>query len=242
MLEDPEKLLRWPMRIVEAWDETARHRLLRVDATGHPCMEDGGGRYRLPGQFVAMGAAGVPARYFAIASTPEELPVMDFLVSRGTETTDALASLEAGDGVEVSAVFGEGYRVMAQEPPRLVVLATGSGIAAVRPVVRSLWRREPGLRARTRLFYGEGAPCEHAWRDELRGWREDGAEVHLLCDAPGEGSASRRYVQESWWDSTNEAECREAAFVVCGATAMQDAAVVRLREAGVPDDRIHFNH
>lgn len=239
MLPDPEQLVCRSVPVVSARDVTARYREIVVDwSPEEDAPADPLEAYRHPGQYVAIAPEGAPARFFAIASLPSEMPRMIFLVTRGTPTADALAILEPGARVTISPVLGAGYgEALAPRGP-VVVLTTGSGIASVRPVINALLRRRSGRPIR--LFYGEEPPCAFAWPEQLDAWRSAGVEVHTICsERTADGAPC--FVQDAWADTARMEEVREGAFVLCGARSMETAARARLESVGVAPGQVYFN-
>jgi dihydroorotate dehydrogenase electron transfer subunit len=95
------------------------------------------------------------------------------------EATSALAKVGAGDRIGVRGPYGHGFR---QRPGRALVVAGGTGIACLSPLVENLARRWPrpsvviGARTRTELLFVERM-------------RRTGAEVVVTTD---DGTAGRK--------------------------------------------------
>lgn len=216
--------------VSEAWWDRPDYRRIRVTFERHPLLET----YRIPGQFVAMGAPGTEPRFFAIASTPNELPTAEFLVGKGHETSDGLSRLKPGDSVCVSAAMGAGYRMPEIERQEAVFFATGTGIAAVRPVIRTLMGRAQAVH----VYIGEDATCRFGFEDEFDEWRTHGVVLHEVCDSSG----PLRFVQDAYRADPAALNSESTQYVICGSDPMQRAVVALLTERGVDAARMHFNY
>jgi len=206
----------------------------------------------VPGQFVALAASGVPPKFFAIANRSEGDPVLEFLIAGGTLTSDALCALQPGAPIDVSSIQGSGYALARFADQPVVILAAGTGIAAIRPLVQTLLsERTPAAVA---VYYGYASFAERQFGEDLLRWRQAGARVIEVEDGVG---SPRRYVQhafahdvavgalDAWaWSAVGDGRfsVSDAHYVICGPDAMQKASVATLRSRGIGASRMHFNY
>jgi len=176
--------------------------------------------YRSPGQYVSLALAG-KRTYFALASEPGAA-TWEVLVRPGGEVVDALLALPLGATVALSAALGEGFPVAEAEGRRLFLLATGSGLAALRPVLKA--RVRGGLAPSTELFVGVRTPDEVPLQAELRELRERGLAVTVCCsrDTKGDPGVTSGYVQDALLRraAARPEELQGAMVFAAGVTAM----------------------
>jgi ring-1,2-phenylacetyl-CoA epoxidase subunit PaaE len=157
----------------------------------------------------------------------------------------ALAGLAPGDAIEVMPPMGRFGLVPEPGAARTcAAFAAGSGITPILSIARSVLAREPG--SRFFLFYGNRTTGSILFREALEALKDrflDRLSVfHVLSretqdvdalngrlDAAKAALFLRRIVPAASLDH---------AFV-CGPAAMIEAVTGALREAGVPDERVH---
>ncbi len=211
----------------------------------HP---DGHGLFRLTfdqpleghakaGQFLTAHLEGHKPAFFAIASAPGQPIVL--LVKKHGDAAEALCAMPAGEAVEVSDPMGEGFGLDPDARRPLVVLATGSGISAVRPVIQG--EIAAGLPRPVTLLYGVFTPEHRSFVSDLEAWAARGVTVHTVCSEPPEGwQGPTGFVQDA--AATMGLVTGDVDVVLCGYPAMAAAAAAAFKAAGVPDDRVHLNY
>jgi NAD(P)H-flavin reductase len=142
--------------------------------------------YTTPGQYIRL-ATGGKSTYFALAGDPGDA-TWEILVRGGGDVSDALVAGSPDEEVEISGALGEGFPVHEALGRHLYVVATGTGLGAVRPVLRA--RVREGLATSTELFFGVRRAVDVPLPDELDALRAVGMGVTLCCSregAPGTG-------------------------------------------------------
>lgn len=222
----------WPARVLENRAEhTGSHRI-RLEIGAHPLASG----YRLAGQYVAVGASPDDLRYFAIASSLHEHGVLELLVAPNHEVSAALCALEADQQAWISDALGDGFGLEALAHDDLVIFVTGTGIAAVRPIIADFAFAHPS-RSLT-VYYGERPGVRHAFADEFDAWRARGIRLELA----GGTEPDQRFVQQLWSADDRRPEVTRAHYIVVGAPAMQQAVMAALDDAHVDRSHIHFNY
>ncbi|RMG16571.1 MAG: hypothetical protein D6729_10655 [Deltaproteobacteria bacterium] len=225
------------VRLLEVRPLTDELTLLRVDVS-EPRL---GEALEVPGQYVQVRLPGAEdAAFLAVASPPGETQVFEFLVKRGGAVTDALAALEPGAEIEMTAPMGPGFRVDAYPGHDILLFVTGSGISAIRPVILYLLERRDAY-GRIVLFFGARRPDAFGFADELDAWRAQGVEVHQVVSQPGSApwSGHTGYVQDVL--PKVEPDLGQAVALLCGVKGMQEAVARDLERAGLPKERILTN-
>lgn len=151
--------------------------------------------YRHPGQYVDLIINGQNT-FFAL-SGEVGAQTWEVFVRAGGDVADALMQLPGGSELGLSSALGTGFPLAAASNRRLFVLATGSGIAAVRPVLNQ--RVRDGQAAITELLVGVQRHSDVPLSDELAEWAAHGVVVTLCLSREATASlgsaAVHGYVQ-----------------------------------------------
>jgi NAD(P)H-flavin reductase len=195
-----------------------------------------------PGQYVALAPPGHEARWFVLASTAAEVPVVEFLIGRGSAVSDALVALQPGDAVRLSVPQGAGFPMARLATRPVVMFASGTGLAAVKPVIDTLLASPSpppiALYYQERLRVEASSPqCEFALTGELARWRSASVDVHLACDAAPNGPSER---VELLWEPGADASTSE--YVICGSPQLDARVGARLSAAAIATEQVHRNY
>lgn len=193
--------------------------------------------FDVPGQFVTA-HLGDGKGFFALASVPGE--PTELLVKDAGEVAHALCQLAPGATVEVSDPMGKGFGLgpAGDGTAPLVVLATGTGLSAVRGVVEA--EVAAGLPRPVTLLLGVRTEAHLPLRDRLTAWREAGVDVHVVLSQAGPGwKGLRGYVQQAAKDLGVIRP--DATVVLCGQSGLLDDARALWTEAGAAEDALHTN-
>ena len=190
-----------------------------------------------PGQYAELSLAGDGSGLYAMASAPGEQPI-EFLIRRGQGFSDALYGLGTGSRLSLGPALGPGFPLEATRGRDLYLLAAGTGIAALRPVVRCVLR-ERAAWGRVTLFYGVRFPRHFAFLEELAVWERHDVEVLLVTSGkhsePFESYTG--YVQDLAEERRVPTE--NAHVFACGGEAM--LADVRQTFAALGLEPAHFH-
>jgi sulfhydrogenase subunit gamma (sulfur reductase) len=238
VIPDPTGLPLHPATVVDVRAETSWCSRVRVAVDA----ERAAFTTMIPGQYVALAPEGHEARWYVLASTASEAPVVEFLIGRGAEVSDALVASRPGDTVHLSVPQGAGFPMARLAARPVVVFASGTGLAAVKPVIDTLLAgaAPPPIA----LFYQErlraeaDAPvCEFALTGELARWRAASVAVTLACDASPGGTAE---LVDLLWQPAADATTSE--YVICGSPQLDARVSARLAAAAVRADQVHRNY
>ena len=193
--------------------------------------------FTLPGQYQELAIEGHPARPYAIASAPRSGPRFEFLVRRGFPLADALGKLSVGDLVSVSLALGPGFPMEAVRGRDLLLVATGTGAAPMRAVIRTIAqnRKEFGSVA---FYFGGRHGKDFAFEREWGWWEShDILLVRTVSEADVTWTGLRGFVQEHFRD----VRWADAAAFVVGSNPMVQAVTAELVKRGMPRERIFLN-
>ncbi len=183
--------------------------------------------HRHDAQYVTLVLGENEPRFFVLANRPGTNWV--FLIDPTEAIAPLLEELEPGSTIEASLPEGAGYP-NADDFDRLLIFATGSGIASVRSVLQRLDDSEDA--PETWLFYGEELARDFAYLEELRDF--EARSVTRLAMVSG-GTFVQQAFDESGVDP------RGAAVFLCGAPVMVHAVTFELLERGVDESCFHTN-
>jgi CDP-4-dehydro-6-deoxyglucose reductase len=184
-----------------------------------------------PGQFCRI-AVGELTGCFAITTPPGRGP-LEFYVQRGGPVADALLGLPVGAAVQLSPPQGPGFPVaeaLAGGGP-IYLAATGSGLAALRPVAAAAGRRAV-------LYAGCRQPDDFVYLPDVLG---SGATVHLVLSQAGAAWSGRRgYVQDAL--AGDAPDLSNAWVFVCGVPAMVEGVRSAALRLGARPERVRTNY
>lgn len=133
--------------------------------------------YVLPGQYVSVRAGHVgkaPAGFFVLASDVGARN-WQLLIRPGGAAADGILAVRVGGRLETTRAQGRGFPCDEARGRSLLLAATGSGIAAVRPVVSR--RLHDHDAHRTEVLLGVRTRADLPLSEELAAWREKGVRV-----------------------------------------------------------------
>ncbi|MEW6430616.1 MAG: NAD-binding oxidoreductase [Myxococcota bacterium] len=194
-------------------------------------------KFHTAGQYHRLRASSLEEAVLAIASTPGEAP-FEYLVKRAGAGAALLDGAKAGDAVEVTPPEGPGFPLHLARGRNLVLVATGTGFAPIRSVLRAV-ARERAAFGRVTALYGVTSRAHLAWQAELDAWAAQGLTVLptlTAADASWTGRVGR--VQQH----LAELLVDDAVAFLCGQRAMVDEVRDALARRGLPPERVYLNH
>ncbi len=188
------------------------------------------------GQFVTAHLEQHKPAYFALANTPGK-PVQ-LLVKTVGDTAEALTALPTGSEIEISAPIGKGFPLPADDTRPLTILATGSGISAVRPVIEG--ELAAGLPRPVRLLYGVFTLAHRSFLDDLARWSTEGVDVQLVLSEPAPDWAGLSgFVQQAAREAGHVHA--DHTVVLCGYPGMVEDAKSIWTAAGASPEQLLTN-
>ena len=203
--------------------------------------------FTTPGQYVALAPEGHPARWYVIASRPSDLPALEFVIGRGAPIPEALCALGPGGRVRVSDAQGQGYPMARLRGRPLVAFVSGTGIAAVAPVVDALLEEQGG--AGIHVYQQErvreedpdaGSPCAFPLQSALARWRSAGVRTVQACDASPVGPSA--WVEALWGADPDRPDPGSCEYIICGNAELEERVGAALAAAGVLTEQLHRNY
>lgn len=131
--------------------------------------------YTVAGQFVQVRVdEDKKPAFIALANKPNmDTPHFEMIIKTNDGTAGDICSLKEGQELELSAVMGKGFRVEERAPaklcPRVVLFATGTGIAPIKALIDS-GELDIAKRENVELYYGYKNENFCAYEEEFDNW------------------------------------------------------------------------
>lgn len=171
---------------------------------------------------------------FSIASAPEELPRMRFLIKIVGDLTRSLLELPAGTTVGVDGPHGN-LIADGREADAILLVAGGVGLAPLIGVMRSLHAR--GDERPVRCIYGAGTPGNLVYADEMRAMesRLDLVNIFTVDEAaPGWTGSAGPIDAALIAQALDGLDVKRTLALICGPTPMMITTADAIADAGVP--------
>lgn len=191
-----------------------------------------------PGQFTMLYAYGVGEVPISFSGDPAAGRPLTHTVRAVGPVTEALCRSGRGAVVGVRGPYGVGWS-LGDPADDLLVVAGGLGLAPLRPVIlRAL--AGPPRRGGLRVLLGARSPDQQLFRGELARWRARGADVRSTVDYATPGWVGPVGVVTDLLGPAVDRPERTTALV-CGPEVMMRFVAGRLRQLGVPAERIQVS-
>lgn len=189
-----------------------------------------------PGQFVQVSVLGVGEVPISIASYSENY--LELCIRNVGNVTNAIHQLEVGDKVGVRGPYGHGYPMQKMKDKDIVVVAGGTGVAAVRSVVEYLEKNRRNYHDIS-IFLGFRTPEDVLFEKDIARWG-DKFNVNLTVDKSCEGWTCNvglvtNILEKAPIDSGN------AVAITCGPPIMLKSVIKVLQDKGFTDDQIYLS-
>lgn len=194
------------------------------------------------GQFIMMNIPGMQAkRSYSIASPPNLKHQIDILVDVGPQGDGSLylQSLNPGEKVEFMAPAGQ--FVLADDPTeeKLILIATGSGISAIRSMVLDLLQTRQDQRP-IHLHWGMRHVEDIFWEEDFRLLETQFSNFHfdlVLSQAPQGWPLCSGHIDDCL--NAHYPDFAGCGFYLCGNNHMIESVSNLLQTKGVPNQNIH---
>jgi len=203
---------------------------------------DGGGALHFAaGQFNMIYVFGVGEVAISISGNPAKPETLVHTVRSVGAVTSALTGLSRGDVVGVRGPFGSGWDVNQAAGADLLIIAGGTGLPPLRPVLYEVLRERSRF-GRVVLLYGARTPADVVYAKDLARWSRSrsGLDVEVTVDVAtgawrGHVGFVTSLIPRAAFDPAN------TLAMVCGPEVLMRFAVQDLLERGVPAERIRLS-
>lgn len=194
----------------------------------------------IPGQVALLSTADTEPLHYAIASAPSD-PEVEFLIKRGTPTSNSLYELRAEDEIFLHDIVGSGFPLDQHQGKDLIMIAMGTGVAPLRSVLRHALGNPENF-GQLFLLYGARTPADFCYQREVESWRAAGVELREVISQPEgyEWAGSTGYVQSLIDHILPELSAPIA--LVSGSQEMVEQTRGRLHEMGFAEEDVLTNY
>jgi NAD(P)H-flavin reductase len=196
-------------------------------------------RFR-PGQFNMLYVFGVGEAAISISSDAAKPKNLVHTVRRVGVVTSALSQLKRGDVIGLRGPFGSFWPLDPAIGKDVVIAAGGIGLAPLRPLIYSLFRKRNSF-GRIILLYGARSPLDLLYRVELEEWgKKENVEVLVTVDR-GDSSWKGHIGVVTGLFSYSKLDARATVAYVCGPEAMMRYTVDEIERRGLAEHQIYLS-
>ncbi|MGA7161166.1 MAG: FAD/NAD(P)-binding protein [Bacteroidota bacterium] len=220
-------------RIVWETDDTFT---LQLENAGHNAAE----LSFLPGQFNMLYVFGMGESAISISSDPSKPAMLAHTIHRVGTVTNALSQMRRGDIIGLRGPFGSNWPTEKANGLDVCIVAGGIGLAPLRPVLYSLFRRRRDY-GRVLLLYGARSPLDLLYRVELEQWSKQ-YDVEVLVTVDRSDSTWKGYIGVvPNLFSYIKLDARATIAMVCGPEIMMQYTITEILRCGVPAEQIYLS-
>jgi len=200
-----------------------------------------GARFKfLPGQFNMLYVFGVGEVAISISSDPQKPNLIAHTIHRVGTVTTVLSRSKRGEFIGVRGPFGSSWPIEKAKGMDVIVVAGGIGLAPLRSVLYSLFRRRKDY-GRIVLMYGARSPLDLLYRVELEQWSKlDGLDVLVTVDR-GDSSWKGHIGVVTNLFSYIKMDPPATMAMVCGPEVMMKFTIQELERRGLPLEHLHLS-
>ena len=179
--------------------------------------------------------------YFAMASEPEAVPSVEFLLKNQTgSVAHELCQLKAGEHLKISLPFGKGFPIERFKGKDIFLIGIGSGLSPLRSLLKSILRRDQQF-GKIAILYGVRTPEDIPYKTEFDLWAK---KINLQIAISQAGNADwsgfrgrvTRLIPQLSLHPDSSIVC------ICGTKTMEEEVTNLLERAGISKDNILLNH
>lgn len=194
-----------------------------------------------PGAVASISVDRVGEAYFALASSPDDLPRAELVVRRGPPVAEALIELPRGAVVRVSGPIGRGFELTRLHGRPVACVGVGSAIGPLRSALLHMIAHRSRF-GRIALVYGVRDAADIAFADEHAAWTAAGVEVHVTLTRPEpSGWPGREGRVQEHLEQVLDGMTR-GGVLLCGMPAMIHETTDALTALGYGSDSIFLNY
>ena len=193
-----------------------------------------------PGQFNMLYVFGMGESAISISSDPARPGMLAHTIHRVGTVTNALSQMRRGDTVGVRGPFGSKWPIEKANGLDVCIVAGGIGLAPLRPVIYSLFRRRRDY-GRVLLLYGARSPLDLLYRVELEQWSKL-YDVEVLVTVDRSDSTWKGYIGVvPNLLSYLKLDARATIAMVCGPEVMMQFTIAEILRRGIPKEQIYLS-
>lgn len=211
-------------RIAEVNNETDQEFTITVDAKADI----------VPGQFFQLSLPRIGEAPISVSAYSENQ--IKFTIRAVGKLTSVLQHLKVGENLFIRGPYGNGFPVDKLSNQRLVMVAGGSGVAPIKPLIdRFASGHWPSKQFE--LILGFKNSQSILFEEDIARWQKQ-LDLTLTIDKPEEGWNGNTGLVTEYIRKLALADMSDLQVVVVGPPLMMKFAVAEFKLLGVPDDKI----
>jgi NAD(P)H-flavin reductase len=205
-----------------------------------PVDNHGDGFTFLPGQFNMLYVPGIGESAISISSDPTKKGSIAHTIHRVGTVTTALSQLKRGDVIGVRGPYGSSWPVDKAKGLDVCIAAGGIGLAPLRPVLYSIFRRRKDY-GRIVLLYGARSPLDLLFRVELEQWSKLYQVDVLVTVDRGDSTWKGHIGVVTNLFSYIKLDSAATFAMVCGPEIMMQYTVQSVLQRGISPDNLYVS-
>jgi anaerobic sulfite reductase subunit B len=194
----------------------------------------------MPGQFFQVSVLGIGE--CPLASCSFNKNYLDTLVRNVGSVTNALSKLKKGDNVFIRGPYGKGYPVKKVKKRNLLVIAGGTGVASVTPLIEYVEKHRKDF-LDVSIFLGFRSAEHILFNDKIKKWKKKFDLKLCLDKAPSE--LKRKLGCEIGLlpeiIAKHKIKLKKTAAFICGPQIMMKYTIDKLKKAGFKEKQIYIS-
>lgn len=224
------------MEVVEVRWETPELFHLRIA----PVLEESRLDFQA-GQCVKISCPDGREGFFAMANEPETKGFLEFLVKdQPGSVAHELCQAKLGDPIKISQPFGKGFPIERLKGKDILLIGIGSGLSALRSLLKSLLRREQQFGEIT-FLYGARIPEDIPYKSEFHLWAKK-INLQIAVSQHPDPSGANFKGRVTQLIPKLPLRPTQAVACICGTKAMEEEVTKLLESVGISKDNILLNH
>jgi ferredoxin-NADP reductase len=183
-------------------------------------------------------------RSYSIASAPDGTNVIELCIVRldgGLGTNYLFEEVTVGSSLTFKGADGA-FVLPAVLPPRIVMIATGTGVAPFRSMIKTIFDNNMSQNNQIHLIFGTRTADGILYKDELEALARERTDFNYSVALSREKTENYHfgYVHALYQTDFYKNNLSDTHFFLCGWKNMIDDALAQLRAMNVPDNQIHY--
>lgn len=192
----------------------------------------------LPGQYVSVIGPNSLRRSYSVANAPRADNKIELHIKKvegGAFSQFWFEQAKVNDLLRFEGPLGT-FFVRSPAPKKLLLLATGTGLAPVKSILEQFIQIDAAKRPEIHMYWGNRNDTDIY--TDLRDLAGPNVQAHLLLSRPGpEWTGRTGYVQQAVLE--DEHDLSECAVYACGSISMIESAKAALIQSGLPSHKFH---
>ncbi len=196
------------------------------------------------GQFMQVSLPGVGEAPISIANFDLEEGYLDFLIRKVGKVTDKIFELKAGDKIFLRGPYGNAFPIEQYRNKHIVIIAGGSGIAPVRPIIE-YFTKHPNEMKSFKIIVGYKNYENIIFEDEFSRWRKN-IEIFVTLDnvetarkiGKTEDEIHEGLVTKYISDLKIPENIEDVEYIVVGPPMMMHFSCLEVLKTGIPAEKI----